>query len=272
MNVCQYCYNAQSFRASRAGGATSPSRTHPLPEPPPPFLNSSIHPCSCLDAYRMSELALESTEGLLIRPTQTDHQDQSNTHCSKITKFLVGTLLFSIVITCTVLSKLSLISLVSRFNKTIDSINSVNNSEALQLSLHNRAAGIFWQLLFIILIPQFVTFFRALLFGVCGKQSRTFPWPTPRAILTVSGQLPISALSRRACARRECTMGLRKRCMVSDMHVRELHAGTFFSLHPHVRMYILELQGILVCYETNNCIQTYIACIPSLLYDAGFFF
>ena len=60
--------------------------------------------------------------------------------------------------------------------------------------------------------------------------------------------------------------------MVSDMHVRELHAGTFFSLHPHVRMYILELQGILVCYETNNCIQTYVACMPVLLYDAGFYF
>ena len=45
---------------------------------------------SCMDAFRMSELYLESTEGLLIRPTQTDHQDQSNTHCSKITKFLVG--------------------------------------------------------------------------------------------------------------------------------------------------------------------------------------
>ncbi|KAL5496354.1 hypothetical protein EMCRGX_G012619 [Ephydatia muelleri] len=137
-----------------------------------------------MDAFRMSELALESTEGLLIRPTQTDHQDQSNTHSSKITKFLVGTLLFSIVITCTVLSKLSLISLVSQFNKTIDGINSVNNSEAIQLSLHDRAAGIFWQLLFIILIPQFVTFFRALLFGVCGKQSRTFPWPTLKATPT----------------------------------------------------------------------------------------
>ena len=158
---------------------------------------AQLHPLStapktsCMDAFRMSELYHESTEGLLIRPTQTDHQDQSNTHCSKITKFLVGTLLFSIVITCTVLSKLSLISLVSQFNKTIDGINSVNNSEAIQLSLHDRAAGIFWQMLFIILIPQFVTFFRALLFGVCGKQSRTFPWPTLKATLKVSGQLPI---------------------------------------------------------------------------------
>ena len=160
----------------------SRAQLHPL---------STAPKTSCMDAFRMSELALESTEGLLIRPTQTDHQDQSNTHSSKITKFLVGTLLFSIVITCTVLSKLSLISLVSQFNKTIDGINSVNNSEAIQLSLHDRAAGIFWQLLFIILIPQFVTFFRALLFGVCGKQSRTFPWPTLKATPTVSGQLPI---------------------------------------------------------------------------------
>eukprot|EP00731_Ephydatia_muelleri_P036942 Em0359g7a len=96
-------------------------------------------------------------------------------------KVLVRVLLFSIVVTCTVFSKLSLISLVSRLNKTIDDIRRTNDSEA---TLHDRAAGFFWQLLFIILIPQFVTFFRALLFGVCGKQSRLFPWPTLRAILT----------------------------------------------------------------------------------------
>eukprot|EP00731_Ephydatia_muelleri_P007854 Em0004g192a len=101
-------------------------------------------------------------------------------------KVLVRVLLFSIVVTCTVFSKLSLISLVSRLNKTIDDIRRTNDSEA---TLHDRAAGFFWQLLFIILIPQFVTFFRALLFGVCGKQSRLFPWPTLRAILTVSQRL-----------------------------------------------------------------------------------
>ena len=43
MNVCQYCYIAQSFRASRLRGA------HPPPAPTPflcpPFLNSWIRPC-----------------------------------------------------------------------------------------------------------------------------------------------------------------------------------------------------------------------------------
>eukprot|EP00731_Ephydatia_muelleri_P038335 Em0725g2a len=102
------------------------------------------------------------------------------TLCLIAIKVLVRVLLFSIVVTCTVFSKLSLISLVSRLNKTIDDIRRTNDSEA---TLHDRAAGFFWQLLFIILIPQFVTLFRALLFGVCGKQSRLFPWPTLRAIL-----------------------------------------------------------------------------------------
>lgn len=139
----------------------------------------------------MQESALESSVGgsyLLIRPTtQTDEDDQSKARCSKITKVVVGMLLFSIVITCTVLSKLSLISLTSQLNDTIGEIRQIelNNSETAT-AMHNRAAGLFWQLLFIILIPQFVTFFRALFFGVCGKQSRTFPWPTRRAIVTVS--------------------------------------------------------------------------------------
>eukprot|EP00731_Ephydatia_muelleri_P038159 Em0668g2a len=105
---------------------------------------------------------------------------QCKTLCLIAIKVLVRVLLFSIVVTCTVFSKLSLISLVSRLNKTIDDIRRTNDSEA---TLHDRAAGFFWQLLFIILIPQFVTLFRALLFGVCGKQSRLFPWPTLRAIL-----------------------------------------------------------------------------------------
>ena len=137
----------------------------------------------------MQESALESSVGgsyLLIRPTtQTDEDDQSKARCSKITKVVVGMLLFSIVITCTVLSKLSLISLTSQLNDTIGEIRQIelNNSETAT-AMHNRAAGLFWQLLFIILIPQFVTFFRALFFGVCGKQSRTFPWPTRRAIVT----------------------------------------------------------------------------------------
>eukprot|EP00731_Ephydatia_muelleri_P007821 Em0004g159a len=106
---------------------------------------------------------------------------QCKTLCLIAIKVLVRVLLFSIVVTCTVFSKLSLISLVSRLNETIDNIHRTNDSEA---TVHNRAAGFFWQLLFIVLIPQFVTLFRALLFGVCGKQSRLFPWPTLRAIFT----------------------------------------------------------------------------------------
>ena len=113
------------------------------------------------------------------------HSTQCKTLCLIAIKVLVRVLLFSIVVTCTVFSKLSLISLVSRLNETIDDLRRASDSEA---TLHNRAAGIFWQLLFIILIPQFVTFIRALLFGVCGKQSRLFPWPTPKAIVVVSGR------------------------------------------------------------------------------------
>ena len=42
--------------ALRAGGGTSPSRTHPLPVPPP-FLNSYIRPCLCTLYYTVSDNA-----------------------------------------------------------------------------------------------------------------------------------------------------------------------------------------------------------------------
>ena len=115
----------------------------------------------------------------------TESMQQCKTVSWIVIKFLVRVLLFSIVVTCTVFSKLSLISLVSRLNETIDDIRRTNDSEATLTPLHDRAAGIFWQLLFIILIPQFVTLFRALLFGVF----KSGPWPTLRAILAVSQRL-----------------------------------------------------------------------------------
>ena len=109
----------------------------------------------------------------IIRPQEL-HQDQSTTRSSKV---VVGLFLFSIVITCAVSSKLSLVWLVSGLNSAPQNDNPEDIS---------KAVGYYWQLLLVLLIPQFVTFFRTLFFGVCGKQSRTFPWPTRRAILTVS--------------------------------------------------------------------------------------
>lgn len=123
------------------------------------------------------ELAESVAVDELIRP-QTPHEDQST---SKILKIFVGLLLFSIVVTCTVLSKLSLIYLLTCLNDTIRQDGSPDDRNIM-------AASLYWQLLFIVLIPQFVTFARTLFFGVCGKQSHTFPWPTRKAFVIVSGK------------------------------------------------------------------------------------
>ena len=125
------------------------------------------------EQFPMDEIveSMEAEPLPIIRPQEL-HQDQSTTRSSKI---VVGLFLFSIVITCAVSSKLSLVWLVSGLN------SAPHNPEDI-----SKAVGYYWQLLLVLLIPQFVTFFRTLFFGVCGKQSRTFPWPTRRAILTVS--------------------------------------------------------------------------------------
>eukprot|EP00731_Ephydatia_muelleri_P007927 Em0004g265a len=174
--------------------------THELEES---LLNPTELKADPTQAKREDNVKLEANPMQAANPTQAQPEPtpgddnpaaltESMQRCKTVSwiviKFLVRVLLFSIVVTCTVFSKLSLISLVSRLNETIDDIHRTNDSEATLTPLHDRAAGFFWQLLFIILIPQFVTLFRALLFGVF----KSGPWPTLRAILAVSQHCMIS--------------------------------------------------------------------------------
>lgn len=98
----------------------------------------------------------------------------TNVRSFRALKVVIGALLLVLVLSSAVVSKLTLISMTSRLGSAL-----VDDEPGAAVSLY-------WQLLFVIMVPQCVTFVRTMLRGVCGKRTSTFPWPTFRALLVVS--------------------------------------------------------------------------------------
>lgn len=101
-------------------------------------------------------------------------------------KFLFGVLLFLTVLTCNVLSKLSLVSLTEKLWIASHNISDQSTPSVLQASNTNKAVTVYWQLFLVVIIPQCVTFIRSFAFGVLGKSSRSFPWPSIVGTIVVS--------------------------------------------------------------------------------------
>ena len=107
--------------------------------------------------------------------TQGANRSQRTTPtCGSPAKAAIGLLLLVVVLSFTVISKLTLISMTSRLKA------------ALAREEEGAAVSLYWQLLLVIMVPQCVTFVRTMMRGVCGKQTANFPWPTLRAQLMVS--------------------------------------------------------------------------------------
>ena len=86
--------------------------------------------------------------------------------------FLIG----ACVLVGTVLSKISLVSITGRmFNLT-----RFPDEHVLPRSV------LFIQLTFFLVIPEIVSFIRCLVWGVIGKTTESFPWPTISAFVLVS--------------------------------------------------------------------------------------
>ena len=94
---------------------------------------------------------------------------------------IIGILLFAIVLICSVLSKLSLLSITDRLRQLTTGSDSADQTE-----VQNEAAGLYWQLFFVMVLPNCVTFVRSFVFGVFGKTRKSYPWPSRRALVGVS--------------------------------------------------------------------------------------
>ena len=92
----------------------------------------------------------------------------------RVLKVAISLLLLVTALFCTVLSKLTLISMTSHLRSAL-----VEEEPSVAVSLY-------WQLLFVMMVPQCITFLRTMVQGVCGKRTTTYPWPTVKAGLVVS--------------------------------------------------------------------------------------
>ena len=89
-------------------------------------------------------------------------------------KTAIGFVFLVVVLASSVLSKLTLVTLTDQLR-----IAHASSSPETLVTLY-------WYIQFILLIPSFITFIRCLVVGVIGKTTKSFPWPTGKAILYVS--------------------------------------------------------------------------------------
>ena len=99
---------------------------------------------------------------------------------------IIGVLLFAIVLVCSVLSKLSLLSITDHLRQLTWDITPRNESGPGLIRHRSKAAGLYWQLFLIMVLPNCITFVRSLVFGVFGKRKESFPWPSRWALVGVS--------------------------------------------------------------------------------------
>ena len=159
MGINNENFNNENYLSMMGTNLISPTTLIPLRTPsssntPPPERNSN--PTDTM-----------KTKWLLFRP-----------------KTIVGVIFLVIVLGSNVLSKLTLVSLTARLknvtyfpNASKDDITSEDRSTAVTL---------YWYLQLVLLIPNFITFFRCFAFGVLGKTTKIFPWPKKRAFVWVS--------------------------------------------------------------------------------------
>ena len=105
---------------------------------------------------------------------------------------IIGILLFAIVLVCSLLSKLSLLSITDRLRQ----LTIANGSNSTAKAARNEAAGLYWQLFFVMVLPNCVTFVRSFVFGVFGKTRKSYPWPSRWALLGVSISIVLSFFTK----------------------------------------------------------------------------
>ena len=86
-------------------------------------------------------------------------------------KAAIGIVLLVVVLASSVLSKLTLVALT-------DQLRAAENKDG--------QVTFYWYIQFVLLIPSFITLVRCFVVGVFGKTSKSFPWPSGKAILYVS--------------------------------------------------------------------------------------
>ena len=90
-------------------------------------------------------------------------------------KAAIGLVFLIAILASAVLSKLTLVTLTDQLR-----IAKGDSPEARETQV-----TLYWYIQLILLIPSFITFVRCFVVGVIGKTTKSFPWPTGKAILYV---------------------------------------------------------------------------------------
>ena len=99
--------------------------------------------------------------------------------------WFVKFIIFGGVLTCLVLSKLTLIKIITELHVLSNfSIHQFTDDYDADKSL-TRAANLYWMLFFIVMIPNLIAWIRVTLSGLL-KKSSSHPWPKWSALLGVS--------------------------------------------------------------------------------------
>ena len=97
-------------------------------------------------------------------------------------------LMFLLVLATLVASKVSITTMLAHLRSMTNLVArgaAAVTDTTIETAFIKTAAGLYWQLLFILMVPNIITWGRALLNGVIGKSSSQ-PWPTIGAIIGVS--------------------------------------------------------------------------------------
>ena len=112
-------------------------------------------------------------------------------------KFIVGMLFFGIVLTCSMFSKLTLVNITDRLRAVTWNIS---EEPATRVQMQATAVSLYWQLFFVMILPNAIAFVRSFVIGVFGKTKKTFPWPRPNVVLSVSHKVHTGT----ACVQLQC--------------------------------------------------------------------
>ena len=139
--------------------------------------------------YQQSATVLGESNEITEENGTSSSQDQrifqSEKRTVKIVVWFVRVLLFGGVLTCLVLSKLTIIKIIAELHLLSNfSIQYLPDDSPKHSSLI-RAANLYWMLFFIVMIPNLIAWIRAIFNGLLTKSS-SYPWPKRSAILGVS--------------------------------------------------------------------------------------
>ena len=130
------------------------------------------------------------------RKDTTDAENSTSSCLLWLLYATMGILLFSLMLFCTVLSKMSFINITNQLRLLTwcsDDSNSSVEADVVCIELnqnlsdnHNKAVTMYWYILLILMIPNLLTFLRSLIFGMLCKSSDVHPWPKLCSIILVS--------------------------------------------------------------------------------------